>query len=669
MEEREKNSKDGRSSPDLEERLARAEESQEKLKKIIESLMERESHYRTLAELSLDIVFIVGEDGRVRFVNDFAAGFLGIPPEDILGRPLEELFPPDVFEFQGMHLQRVFQSGEPLFVEDVISFLGRKICLETRLIPVRDKQGTVCSVLGIARDITERRQREEKIKTEEEFLANVFESIEAAVLIMDSELTILRSNKAMDGLCGSSYLAGRKCYEAAGRTAPCEGCTAFEVMRTGRSTTVTVRSGDICVRYGDWTEIHISPLVDREGQVSGAVAIVKDVTARQTIEAELQRAQRLESFAALAGGIAHEFNNILTMIMGNIALSRLYPVTGEMKDILNEAEKASIKGRDLADQMLAFSKTGEMAKKPLRVEELIKSAVSLSAASIPNKVELFLPGGLWPVMADQGQIMQAMNNMLMNAHQAMPGAGPIAVRAMNVSVVADELPPLEEGRYVKLSFEDTGPALPGEELPKIFDPFFVAGPGKKPDFGLAIAYSIVKKHGGCIFAVSGQQGRTFKMYLPAVPELFLKTAAKDGREEEDRFSQAYGEGKILLMDDEEGVRVVIARMLEQCGYAVDLAGNGDEAIEMYMAALKSGKPYDAVILDLVVAGGPDGKETARRLMEIDPGVRAIAASGNYNDPAMARFGDYGFKGVLAKPFLVSELNRVLSKVIKDMPDL
>lgn len=389
-------------SRDLEERLARAEESEEKLKNIIESLMERESHYRTLAELSLDMVFIVGEDGRVRFVNSFAAGFLGVASEDIIGRPLEEFFPPDVFEFQGMQLQRVFHSGEPLFVEDAISFLGRKVCLETRLIPVRDRQGAVCSVLGIARDITERKQREEKIKTEEEFLANVFESIQGAVVIIDRELTILRSNKIMDGLCGSSFPAGRKCFEAAGREAPCKGCMSSEVMRTGRSATVTVRSDDMCIKYGDWTEIHMSPLTDRDGQAGGVVAIVKDVTARQLVEAELQRAQRLESFAALAGGIAHEFNNILTMVMGNLALSRLYPVTGEMKDILDEAEKASIKGRDLAGQMLAFSKTGEMDKKLFRTEELIRSAVSLSAASIPNRVELFLPGGLWPVMADRG---------------------------------------------------------------------------------------------------------------------------------------------------------------------------------------------------------------------------------------------------------------------------
>ena len=648
---------------DLEQKLAESEESQDKFKKIIESLMERESHYRAVAELCQDIVFIVGDDGRVRFVNDFAAGFLGKSPEDIKGRKLEELFPPDIFEFQGMNLQRVFQTGEPLFVEDMISFFGRKICLETRLIPVRDKEGTIGSVLGIARDITERRQREETIKTEEEFLVNVFESIQDAVAIVDRELTVLRSNRVMDELYGSAVpLNGRKCHEVVGKEKPCEGCIGSEVLQTGRAAVVTVKSGELCVKNGGWMEINMSPLIDSAGQIAGLVMIMRDVTSRQLIEAELQKAQRLESLAALAGGIAHEFNNILTMIIGNIALSRLYPVTGEMKDILNEAEKASIKGRNLANQILAFSKAGEMARKALGVEGLVRDAVSLSAASTPNKFELSMPGGLWPIMAGEGQMMQAINNMLMNAHQAMPGGGPVMVTAGNVSVKAGELPPLSEGNYVRISFEDSGPFVPGVDSPGVLDPFFAAGV-KNQGFGLAIAYSIVKKHGGCIITEAGRQGRTFKMYLPALPD--LKTGAKDERQEEDRFNPVYERGRILLMDDEEGVRVVIARMLEQCGYAVDLAKDGDAAIEMYGDALKAGSPYDAVILDLVVSSGPDGKETVRRLIDMDPGVRAIAATGNYNDPVMARFGDYGFRDVLAKPFLVEELNRVLGKVIKE----
>ncbi len=649
---------------DLEQKLAESEESQDKFKKIIESLMERESHYRAVAELCQDIVFIVGDDGRVRFVNDFAAGFLGKLPEDIKGRKLEELFPLDIFEFQGMNLQRVFQTGEPLFVEDMISFLGRKICLETRLIPVRDKEGTIGSVLGIARDITERRQREETIKTEEEFLVNVFESIQDAVAIADRELTVLRSNRVMDELYGSAVpLNGRKCHEVVGKEKPCEGCIGSEVLQTGRAAVVTVKSGELCVKNGGWMEINMSPLIDSTGQIAGLVMIMRDVTSRQLIEAELQKAQRLESLAALAGGIAHEFNNILTMIIGNIALSRLYPVTGEMKDILDEAEKASIKGRNLANQILAFSKAGEMAKKALGVEGLLRDAVSLSAASTPNKFELSMPGGLWPIMAGEGQMMQAINNMLMNAHQAMPGGRPVMVTAGNVSVKAGELPPLSEGNYVRISFEDSGPFVPGVDSPGVLDPFFAAGV-KNQGFGLAIAYSIVKKHGGCIITEAGRQGRTFKLYLPALPD--LKTGAKDERQEEDRFNPVYERGRILLMDDEEGVRVVIARMLEQCGYAVDLAKDGDAAIEMYRDALKagSGSPYDAVILDLVVSSGPDGKETVRRLKDMDPGVRAIAATGNYNDPVMARFGDYGFRDVLAKPFLVEDLNRVLGKVIK-----
>ncbi|MDA8092103.1 MAG: PAS domain-containing protein [Nitrospiraceae bacterium] len=654
----------------LKEKLAAAEESGEKLKKIIETLLERESNYRILAELGLDIVFIVGQDGRVRFINDYAAGFLAKPPEDIVGRPLEELFPPGLFEFQGMSLQRVFQTGDPVFMEDRLSFFGRKICLDTRLIPVRDKEGMISSVLGISRDITERKQREGKIKTEEEFLSNVFESIHDAIAIIDRDFNFLRSNRVMNELYGIRELSGgQKCFAAChGRQEICEGCLSLEVLNTGRPIAKTMTFEQAGIKREGWMDLNISPLVDREGQIIGVVQIMRDVTARQMMEAEIQKTQRLESLGALAGGIAHEFNNILAMIIGNIDLSKRYPVTGELKDILNEAEKASMKGKHLASQMLAFSKTGEVEKKALGVEDLVRYAVSLSAASGPNKFKLLLPAGLRPVFADEGQMGQAVINMLMNAHQAMPEGGTIVVRAENVTVKQGELPPLEEGNYVKISFEDRGPEIAPEDLPRIFEPF--SGSGRKDTgFGLAIAYSIVNRHGGTILAesgpgvaVPGAGGRTFTMYIPALPE--MKSAEKDGGREEDGFNPVYSRGKILLMDDEEGVRVVVARMLEQCGYAVDLANDGDMAVEMYRASLDEESPYSAVILDLVVSSGPGGKETVKKLMEMDPSVRAIASTGYYSDPVMSRFDDYGFKEVLAKPFLVSEMNRVLGKVIR-----
>ena len=646
-----------------EDKLARLEESEGRLKKIIESLLERENHYRILAELSLDIVFIAGEDRRIKFVNDYASGFLGRSPEDVTGKTVEEVFPPGIFRFPGTSLERVFQSGEPESVEETISLFGRRISLDAHLIPVRDKDGAVCSVLGVARDITERKQYEDTIKAAEEFLTNIFESIQYGIYIIDRDFTILRTNRMMESLFGGKApLVGKKCHKIFhDRDEVCPDCPTLRIFETGQPVMRATRLDHLGDRPDRWAEIHSFPLVDpKTGQVTGVVTNLKDVTERKLMEAELQKTQRLESLGALAGGIAHEFNNILTMIIGNISLSKLYPVAGEMRDILNEAEKASLKGRHLANQLLMFSKTGEAGRKTVSVGAIIRDAVSLSAAE-GLKFDLSVPEGLWPVPCDEGQISQVINNLLINAQQGMREGGVIRIKAENARLSDGEMIPLSKGDYVKFSIEDQGPEIGSEHLQRIFEPFFNTGQANT-GLGLAISYSIVKKHGGHIFAESKEQGGTvFMIYLPALSGGMFHSHAGP---EDDRESPVYGRGKILLMDDEEGIRVVIARMLEQCGYTVELASDGDKAVEMYRNAMDCGKPYDAVILDLIVSGGIGGKEAVRKLMEIDPRVKAIASSGYYNDPVMSRFSEFGFKDILAKPYLIAELGRVLSKVIK-----
>ncbi len=647
-----------------EEKLARLEESEARLKKIIESLLERENHYRILAELSLDIVFIVGEDRRLKFVNDYASGFFGKSAEDLTGQPVEQVFPPRVFAFPGQRLERVFQTGEPDSVEETISLFGRRISLDTRLIPVRDKHGAVCSVLGVARDITQRKQYEDTIKAKEEFLTNVFESFQYGIYILDRDFTILRPNRMMDQLYKwEAPLAGKKCYKVFhGGGEPCADCSVAAVFESGQPSLRTMKFDRLGDRTDGWMEVHSVPLIDsKTGQVMGVVTNVRDVTERKLMEAELQKTQRLESLGALASGIAHEFNNILTMIIGNISLSKLYPVAGEMRDILDEAEKASLKGRHLANQLLTFSKTGEAGRKAVSVGDIIRDAVSLTAAE-GLKFEISVPEDLWPVHCDEGQISQVINNLLINAQQGMPEGGVIKVSAANVHLSEAELIPLSKGDYIRVSFEDRGGQIPSEHMHRMFDPFFNAG-RKNAGLGLAISYSIVKKHGGQIFAESrGDEVTVFNVYLPAFST--GRVDRKQAGQEDDKGGAVYGRGKILLMDDEEGIRVVIARMLEQCGYSVELASDGDGAVEMYTAAMSSGNPYDAVILDLIVSGGTGGKEAVRKLLEIDPRVRAVASSGYYNDPVMSRFSEYGFKDVLAKPYLIAELCRVLGKVVK-----
>jgi CheY-like chemotaxis protein len=259
---------------------------------------------------------------------------------------------------------------------------------------------------------------------------------------------------------------------------------------------------------------------------------------------------------------------------------------------------------------------------------------------------------------DVGQISQVINNLLINAAEAMPGGGVITVRAENLTVGRGNTIPLAYGKYIKISIQDQGTGITPEHLKKIFDPYFTTK-HKGSGLGLAICYSIIKKHDGHINAESVLgSGTTFSVYLPASSKELARK--KDSREEPVR-----GEGKILVMDDEVNVRDVTGQILKHLGYDVEFAGDGSEAIDLYRKAEESGNPFDAVIMDLTIPGGMGGKEAIIQLLEIDPDAKAIVSSGYSDNLVMSDFRQYGFKGVVAKPYKIQQLALVLHNVLND----
>ena len=261
---------------------------------------------------------------------------------------------------------------------------------------------------------------------------------------------------------------------------------------------------------------------------------------------------------------------------------------------------------------------------------------------------------------DEGQIEQALNNLVLNAVQAMPEGGIVQIEATNTLINVSEELPLTSGKYIKVSIHDSGIGIKESYLPKIFDPYFTTKQ-KGSGLGLAVAYSILRKHGGHISVKSKLgQGTTFTLCLPASN----KAPLQEGLPGEDLPA---GEGKILVMDDEEMVRTLVSKFLEHLGYEVEFAAEGVEAIERYQQALESGKPFDDVILDLTVPGGMGGKETIKGLLTMDPAVRAIVSSGYSNDPVMADFEKYGFAGVIPKPYRISSLSTILNAILKKTP--
>ncbi|MFH1436135.1 MAG: PAS domain S-box protein [Pseudomonadota bacterium] len=399
---------------------------------------------------------------------------------------------------------------------------------------------------------------------------------------------------------------------------------------------------------------------ERTAEVTAVnVQLQSEILEKERMEAELLKAAKLESISILAGGIAHDFNNILTAIAGNISIAKMYARAGmDMLDVLDEAETATFQAKDLTQQLLTFSRGGVPIKKTASITDLVRETVDFTLRGSGISCDFSFPADIWTARIDKGQISQVISNMVINSMQAMSNGGVIRIEARNVDVGPEDVLPMEEGAYVKLSIEDHGIGIPGQNIPKIFDPFFTTkqeGSG----LGLTSTYSIVKKHGGYIDVTSVVgKGTTFHIYLPAGGERISSL-------ELELMEPQSGQGRVLLMDDEEIVCKAARKMLRHLGYETKLAGDGDEAIELYEEAMKSGRCFDIVIMDLTVPGRMGGKDAVEKLKAINPRVRAVVSSGYSNDPVMADYAKHGFIDVLVKPYRLEELSRVLKKATEE----
>lgn len=385
--------------------------------------------------------------------------------------------------------------------------------------------------------------------------------------------------------------------------------------------------------------------------------LLQEVTERKRLEEELLKSQKLESIGILAGGIAHDFNNILTAILTYISLANMDASPGtKLSKRLSEAEKATLRASDLTRQLLTFSKGGQPVMAMVVLNQLIRDSADFVLRGSNVKSEYIIAEDLRPVEADEGQISQVINNLAINAGQAMPEGGIVEISAKNMTVNEESGLPLKEGKYVNISIKDHGHGIPEEILPKIFDPYFTTkqiGSG----LGLAVTYSIIKNHNGHI-AVTSEAGSetTFDIYLPASDKQCFTAMSKDEEIET-------GSGRILIMDDQEMIRDAAGEILKNLGYEVETCIDGAEAVELFRQAKESGHPFDAVIMDLTVPGGMGGMEAMGKLIELDPEVRAIVSSGYSNDPVMSNFREYGFREVIVKPYKISEVSKKLRRVL------
>ena len=404
----------------------------------------------------------------------------------------------------------------------------------------------------------------------------------------------------------------------------------------------------------------IAPVHDEHGQVTGFIVVFRDMTEHRALEEEALKARSLEALGVLAGGIAHDFNNILTVIIGNISLGKIYAMGDKrLLAVLDDAEQSGWRARGLTLQLLTFAKGGAPLLKTGPVADTVRELVSFFLKGSRVRATVDLPDDLWPVDFDRDQIGQVIQNLVLNAVDAMSEGGVLTVRGTNVMLREGEVAELPAGAYVAIAFADNGRGIDKEFLDRIFDPYFslkATGTG----LGLAVSYSIMRRHHGAIAARSAiGQGTTMTLYLPRSHEAAEEAPARAST------LQPVGHGEwILLMDDDDAVRKTGKALLMALGYRVEEAANGEEAL-MYFR--ENPERFAAVVLDLTVAGGMGGERTLAELRKIKSDVRALVATGYSTDPVAARFRDYGFAGAIQKPYRLDDLASIMASVVSAPP--
>jgi two-component system, cell cycle sensor histidine kinase and response regulator CckA len=514
----------------------------------------------------------------------------------------------------------------------------------------------------LQKEITKLKRAEGAAKESEEKFRAIFEQAAVGIVHAGLDGRFFRANQKITEITGYSEreLAGLTFQKI---THPDD--LAADLHHLRRLTAGEIPSFSMEKRYRRkdgslvWVNLTGSLVRDEAGKPHYYVGIIRDISEHKRMEQELQKAQKLESIGLLAGGIAHDFNNILTAILGNINLARMFlPPGDKAAERLAIAEQASIRARGLSQQLLTFATGGAPITATTDVPHLVREAVRLALRGANVRDEYLLPEDLRPVEADEGQLNQAFSNLAFNAIEAMPEGGVVKVTAVNEPLSAANTMGLPPGEYVRIEIKDQGVGIPAELQERIFDIYFTTKE-RGSGLGLAIAFSIIKRHGGTITVDSAPgKGSTFTIFLPASQKKATAVKAEEGHGE-----TTAGSGRILVMDDEEAVNEVTAEMLQYLGYQVKTVKDGAEAVTAYRQALDQGAPFAAVITDLTVPAGMGGKETVWRLLEIDPRAKVIVSSGYANDPIMSEYANYGFTGVIPKPYNLDDLAKTLREVV------
>jgi PAS domain S-box-containing protein len=524
--------------------------------------------------------------------------------------------------------------------------------------------GSIYALEGIASHIAEavmRMQSEAELHSEKERLAVTLGSIGDGVITTDTDGKIVMFNKVAEEL--TEWVAKEAIGQPLSKVLniidestnkKCDN-SITKVLKTGN---IVEQEQHTCLISKNKNRIIIAnsaaPIRDSNSAIIGVVLVFRDMTEKYKFENSVQKTQKLESLGLLAGGIAHDFNNLLGSIFGYIEMAKNDNDNNSVAELLSESLNSIDRAKALTHQLLTFAKGGIPIKTTDTLFPFIQETVqfALSGSSVSSSFDI--EENLWLCKFDRNQIGQVIDNLTINAQQAMPDGGIIELSAHNISFAENEHPELAKGKYVKISLKDHGIGIPKKILTKIFDPYYTTK-SKGQGLGLASCYSIVKKHDGCIDVQSEPgSGSTFNLYLPASSEKKAVLKAKTAKKHK-------GSGIFLVMDDEESIQDITKRMLESFGYTVKITNNGQEAIDFFQATKQENKNIAGMIFDLTISGGMGGKEAITEIRKICKKTPAFVASGYSSDPIMAEPEKFGFNASICKPFMRNQLATMLEE--------
>ncbi|MCP4690016.1 MAG: response regulator [Desulfobacterales bacterium] len=627
-------------------------------RKVEAALRESEKRYKSIFDFAADGIAVIAPDGAILDANRAYCRMHDRPRENIIGMKLGDL---SNLDFTRDLQARLDKTGS----HQIERIEGVDLREDGSTFPVEitiaafPHEGEP-ALLGFFRDMSERARSEKEIFVAKKEWARTFDAIEDIVTIHDDRMNIVRMNQAARAAFSTrgDDLVGKACHEVfRDDPAHCPGCP---VSMDGKLHALNVMEID-CPSREDFYHVTLSPIFDNEGALTGVVRTAKDLTRQKELESRLRQAQKMESIGTLAGGIAHDFNNSLMTIMLNTELA-LFRVKEDdaTRESLEMALKASQRARDLVKQILTFSRKGEQNFRPIIAAPIIKESLKMLRASLPSTIEIrqHIEAGEERVLSAPGQIHQILINLCSNAAHAMrEKGGALEVRLGSRgqgSEMAGERSDLDRTPHLMLEVRDTGPGISPEERERIFDPFYTTKPpGEGTGMGLAVVHGIVEGMGGVVKVESEPgKGAAFQVFMPLIED-------REESTERDAAPPPRGEGNLLLVEDDEFLRICFRRALRAHGRHITTTNNGRDALELF---IKDPWRFDLIITDQTMPG-LTGVELAKKTLEIRPDLPIILCTGYSEVIDKERAEAMGLRKFFIKPVGVHELNRAVSEIL------